>query len=172
MRPRQMRQQRIRSQRTGIHAFDADHARIVTHAGMKLAMAYVNPHNLRSTALQQAIGKAAGGLAHIQAAQSRHIQTCVAKRTIEFQAATGDVFGLRVVEHFKLGAVRHVITVFGNPLPRGVGIHSPPHPRRYQPLGLGAGGGKAMFNKKQVSTHVFPTRRFGTALAAAPRSDQ
>ena len=57
-----------------IHPLDAAHARILRQARVQLAVAHVHARDVRRAVLEQAVGKAARGLAHIQAAQAAHIQ--------------------------------------------------------------------------------------------------
>jgi hypothetical protein len=50
------------------------------------------------------------------------------------------------------------LAVFNDPLPRCCDLcfidnHAPLHTRADQALGLGAGGGKAVFDEKKISAH-------------------
>ena len=121
-------------------------------------MTNIYTHHLRSTVLKKAIGKTAGRLADIQAAQTRHIQACGFQRAFQFQAASRNVFGFGVVQHFQFSRFGNLIAVFSNALPGSgnfylINLHPPLNTRTNQALGLRASGGKAMFNKKKISSH-------------------
>ena len=121
-------------------------------------MAYIHAYDLGSAVLQQAIGKAAGGLTHIQAAQTCHVQPCGFQRTFQLQTAARNVFGFGVVKHFNFSSVGNFIAVFSHTLPGCSNLylinqHPPLHTRANQALGLGACGGKAVFNKEYVRAH-------------------
>ena len=141
----------------GVHAFHADHAHIGAQALVQLAMAHVHADHLGRAALQQAVGEAAGALAHVQAAQAVDLQAGGLERAFELQAAARDVLGLGVVEQLQLDARGNVVTILGNLLPRGQRRQAPFHARSDQALRLGAGGGIAVVHQKYICAHsVFP----------------
>ena len=80
-------------------------------------MAHVHTDDLRRALLQQAIGKAAGALPHVQAAQPGHGQPRGQQGAFQLEAAARDVLGLGIVQQLHLGHGRDVIAVLGHLLP-------------------------------------------------------
>ena len=67
------------------------HAIVLTQRPIKLGTAHVHRNNGRSSALEQAIGKAAGRAAHIQTAKARRIDAKRIKRAFELKTAAPNV---------------------------------------------------------------------------------
>ena len=136
----------IRSiQSTGIDPFHAQHATVFTDARMQLGATDVNPHHHARAVLQQAVGKAAGALAHVQAGQAVHGQPHPLERGFELEAATGHVAGLGVIQQPHLGRIGNLVTIFGDALPHLA--LQPFHAAGNQALGLRPGGGQATLNE-------------------------
>ena len=75
---------------------------------MQLALPHVHTHHPRCTVLQQAVGEAAGGLAHVQAARAGHVKPRGGQRTLQLETAARDVARLGRVQQLDLGAGRQV----------------------------------------------------------------
>ena len=135
-------------QRTCIHALDADHALVAAQAVVQLAVADIDAHDLQSALLQQAVGEAAGGLADVEAAQAAHVQTGALECAFELEAAARDVFRLGGVEQLQFGSGGNLVAVLGDFFPRHRLVNPPVDTRGNQALGLGTGGGMAVFDQK------------------------
>ena len=138
-------------QSTGIDAFHAQHARVGAQLRMQLGAAHIHAHHRHRAMLQQAVGKTAGGLAHIQARKTGHVQPQVLECSFKLQAAARHIACLGVIEQPHRGVLGHVVTVFCHPFP-GVAL-LPFHPVGNQALGLGTGAGKLDLNQQLVNAH-------------------
>ena len=67
------------------------HAIVLTQRPIELGATHVHRNNGRSSALEQAIGKAAGRAAYVQAGKARGIDTKRIERTLELKAAASNV---------------------------------------------------------------------------------
>ena len=103
--------------------------------------------------LQQAIGEATSGLAHIEATPTGHFQARALQRAFELEPAPRDVLGLGRVGHDQLGTLGNFVAVLGHLAPGRIDIGAPLHARSDQALRLRAGGGQATVNQKKISTH-------------------
>jgi hypothetical protein len=117
---------------------------------MKLPMANVDADHPRRAVAQQAVGEAAGGLAHVQAPAPGHGHARGLERTLELEPAARDVARLGGVEQLDFGICRQSIRL-GQPAP-AAGC-APARAGRNQALGLAATGGQAPFDKHLVGTH-------------------
>ena len=140
-------------QMPGVDAFDAAHPRIEGQPGMQLAVAHVHPGDAGRAMLQQAVGKAAGGLPHVQAAPALHGQPGSGQRTLQLESATRDVACLGRVLQLQLGLRRQFVAAFAHRLPVAAG-QAPVHASGNQPLRLAAAGGQAAGNKGLIGTHT------------------
>ncbi len=137
----------------GVQALHTHHPRIAAQAFVQLALAHIHANDLRRTGLQQAVGKTAGALAHIQAAQAGDLQAGGGQCALQLQAATRDVFGLVQVQQLQLGPDGDVVAVFLHFFPGQQGRIAPLHARGNQPLCLGTGTGMAVIDQKNICTH-------------------
>ena len=67
------------------------HAIVLAQRPIKLGTAHVDRNDRGGTALEQAIGKAAGRAAYVQAGKARGIDTKRIERTLELKAAAPNV---------------------------------------------------------------------------------
>ena len=67
------------------------HAIVLTQRPIKLGTAHVHRDNGRSSALEQAIGKAAGRAANIQTGKARRIDTKRIKRAFELKTTAANI---------------------------------------------------------------------------------
>ena len=145
-------------------------AGIGAQLGMQLPLPHIQARDMRRAMLQQAIGKATGGLANIQTAQARHIQFYRLESTFQLQSATADVTHLGLILQLQFGICRHFVTILAHSLPY-TAARAPLHPRSNQTLGLAAGGGKLTVNQELVGAHqARPSSCRGFPRTVAPEA--
>ena len=144
----------LRAETAGVDALDADHPLIGTQLRMQLPLSHINAHHPSRAVLQQAVGKATGRLAQIQAHQTSDIEFTGGQGPLELETATGEVTRLLGVTELELSALGHFIAILGNRLP-GLVTLAPKHARGDQALRLRTGRGMPAFDKKEIGTHVF-----------------
>ena len=122
---------------------------------MQLAMAHIDAHHPVCTALQQAMRKPPGGLAHIQALKILHRQPDVPQCGFELEPATRDKprLGLGLLQQAHLGSGRNLVAIFDHAVPGCGRSQAPLHPAGDQALGLRAGTGQPALHQKDISTH-------------------
>jgi hypothetical protein len=75
----------------GVDAFVNDHARIVAQLPIQLAVTDIDGVHAGGSALQQAIGEAAGGGSHVQADATAHVDREMIQRAGQLEPAAADV---------------------------------------------------------------------------------
>lgn len=92
---------------------------------MQLVTPDVQPHDPRRTMRQQAMGKAARGLPHIETLQALDQQSQLLQRAFQLEAAARDVTRLGLIQQADLRHGRNVVTVLGHLTPRRSGTQAP-----------------------------------------------
>ena len=83
--------------------------------GAHIVVTDIQAHHVMGPSLQQGLSEATRALSHIQAGPARGIQTTVTQSGHQFQPATRDVAGLRIVEQLHVGPMRYFFAVFLHP---------------------------------------------------------
>jgi len=86
---------------------------------MQLAMADVDAHHLRRAMLQQAVGEAAGRLAHVEAVLARRVDAGGAQGAFQLEPAARDIARLRGIGELELGRGRDLVAVLAHAAPFG-----------------------------------------------------
>ena len=136
----------------GIDVLHAEHAGIGAQLRVELGAAHIHAAHKGRTILQQAIGKPAGGLAHVQAAHACHVQPHHLQRVFQLEAAARHIACLRVVQEPDLRRIGHLVAVFRDPLPR-IALQ-PFNPVGNQPLRLRPRARHVPANQQLVNTHT------------------
>ena len=135
--------QRFGGERTGVQALHAQHPGIDTQLGVQLGMAHVHTGDLGHAGLQQAVGETAGGLAHVQHIQVRHVQADMLQCSLQLEPAARNIARLGIVEQLQRRILGDIVFVLGHIAP--FDAVKPAHPPGNEAHGLGAGCGHAAF---------------------------
>lgn len=135
-----------------VYTFDRRYACIARQSRMQLTVPYIHTRHMRCAMRQQAIGKATGALAHIQAMFAAYIQASDSKRPLQLQATARHVACFSIVQQFDLRIGWHIIALAQRLPARG---REPTRPRRQQALGLAPAGGQAALHEELIGTHGY-----------------
>ena len=145
--------QRISRHGAGVQPFHANHASIGTQALMQLTMPHIHANDLGRILLQQAVGKTARALTHIQTAQARDFEAGGRQSAFQLEPAARDVFGLCRIQQQKLCTCGNIVAILGNLLPGRQRRETPLHARSNQALRLRTRGSMTRFNQKHICAH-------------------
>ena len=102
-----------------IDLLDRRHPLVFAQARMQLAVAHVDADDVRRTVLQQAIGEAAGRLAHVEAVLARRVDAGGTQRAFQLEPAARDIARLRGIGELELGRGGDLVAVLAHAAPFG-----------------------------------------------------
>jgi len=115
----------------------------------------VDAHHPGGAALQQAIGEAAGRLAHVEAQLAGGVDTARRQSAFELEPAARHVARFRRVEQLELGRFGHVVLVLDDVAPRVARARiTPAQAAGNEPHGLRTRCGKAALHQQLIGAHA------------------